>query len=117
MTSQSSVIRYAPMQSIDSTTFTGSFIPIGTATNPAARIFKIVNDSNVTVIISTDGITPHDVLPSTTFVLYDIGTNRGNSASETVLAPTQFYASASAGTGLLYIITLFAYTPQMTIPL
>jgi hypothetical protein len=117
MGAQSTVIKYYPIQTINSATFTGSYLPIGSPTIYPSRIFKIVNDSSVLVFISTDGVTNMDVLPPSTFVLYDVGTNKGLPTPEFDLPPTQFYASGVAGTGSVYVVTLYANTPTVQIPL
>ncbi len=117
MVAQSTKIVYEALKSIDSATLTGSYQPIGSPSTHPARIFKIVNGSSVVITISTDGSTDQDVLPAGTFVLYDIGTNKGQSAPEFCLPPTQFYVKGTAGTGLIYVVVLFADTPQMNIPL
>jgi hypothetical protein len=117
MGSQSTLIAYNPMQSIDSATFTGSYIPLGGPTPTTCRIFKIVNTSNVLITVSTDGVTDMDVLPTNSFVLYDLGTNRGNPSADTALGQnTQFYVSGEAGTGLVYLVTLYASTPFQQVP-
>lgn len=115
---QSTVISYETIKSIDSATFTGAYQAIGTATSHEARIFKIVNNSNVGVTISVDGTTDGDFIPASTFVLYDLGTNRGNPTSSLVLQnKTQFYVKGAAGTGLVYVVVLYGNTPSQTIPL
>lgn len=117
MGSQSTLITYNPMETIDSGLFTGSYLPLGTPVPTTARLFKIVNNSNVLITVSTDGVTDMDVLPANSFVLYDLGTNRGNPSADTALGQnTQFYVSGSAGTGLVYLVTLYASTPSQTIP-
>lgn len=117
MGSQSTVISYLPLQSVDSATFTGSYIRLGVPTTLPCRIFKILNNSNVIVTVSTDGVENMDILPANSFTLYDLGTNRGNPGAELCLQEgTQFYVSASAGTGLVYLVTLFAKTPQQIVP-
>jgi hypothetical protein len=115
---QSTVIAYEAIKSIDSATFTGSYQAIGTATAHEGRIFKIVNNSNVGVTISTDGSTDMDFIPASTFVLYDLGTNRGNPTASLVLQKgTQFYIKASSGTGLVYVVVVYGNTPTQTIPI
>lgn len=117
MGSQSTVITYNPMQSIDSTTFTGSYIPLGIPIPNTSRIYKIVNNSNVLIKVSINGTTDMDVLPANSFVLYDLGTNRGNPSADTALPQgTQFYVNGPAGTGLVYLVTLFANAPTQTVP-
>ena|SRR5580765_7356656 len=115
---QSTVVTYEALKSIDSATFTGSYQAIGTATTHEARIFKIVNNSNVGVTISLDGSTDMDFIPPATFVLYDLGTNRGNPTASLVLQRgTQFYIKGAAGMGLVYAVVMYGNTPTQTIPL
>lgn len=115
---QSTVITYEALKSIDSATFTGAYQAIGAATSHEARIFKIVNASNIGVTISLDGSTDMDFIPPSTFVLYDLGTNRGNPTASLVLQKgSQFYIKAAAGTGLVYAIVMYGNTPTQTIPL
>lgn len=112
MPAQSTVIEYETLRSIDSATFTGVYVPVGTVTTHPARIYKIVNDSNVAITISLDGLTDMDFVPPGTFVLYDIGTNRGNPSPELNLAQnTQFYVKGAAGAGLVVIVVIYASTP------
>ena len=58
--------------------------------------------------ISTDGVTDHDIVPANTFVLYDVGTNKSTPVPSLELPPTQFFAAGEAGTGLVYVVTLYA---------
>lgn len=117
MVAQSTVLAYEAVKSLDTATLTGTYQAIGAASTHPARVFKIVNNSNVLVTISTDGITDHDIIPASTFVLYDIGSNRGHPAPELNIPPTQFYAKGSSGTGLVYVIILYANTPNPGIPI
>lgn len=117
MVANSTTITYGTIRSIDSATFTGSYQTVGTPTLQPARIFKIVNNSTMDVTVSLDGTNDNDFLPKGTFVLYDVGTNRGNSAPELCLPPMQIYVKGSAGTGLVYFVVLHANTPKPTIPL
>lgn len=115
---QSTVATYEALKSIDSATFTGSYQAVGIATTHEARIFKIVNDSNMGITLSLDGITDMDFIPPSTFVLYDLGTNRGNPTASLVLQRnTQFYVKGASGSGLVYAIVMYGNTPTQTIPL
>lgn len=114
----STILQYETLRSLDSATLAGSYLPIGTPLADAARILKIVNVSNVTVTISTDGTNDMDILPGGSFVLYDAGTNRGNAAPCMTFAKgTQFYAKGSVGVGLIYLVSLYGYTNPQTPPL
>jgi hypothetical protein len=101
-----SQILYQPMQSIDSSTFSGSYQALGAPLVHPSSIVKIVNNSTVNVTISTDGINDMDFVPANGFVLYDYTTNAPPSDSSGVYAPQgrQYLVKGSAGTGLVYLV-------------
>lgn len=117
MGAQSTEIIYEQLKSISATTFNGTYQPLGVASTHPARIFKIINASTVPITLSVDGVNDYDYLPENSFVLYDMGTNRGNPASETCLPPTQFYVKSSVGAGAVYAVILYANTPNTQVPL
>lgn len=116
---QSTALAYDPIKSFDSATLTGSYQLLGAVTAHEARLYKLVNNSNVSVLISIDGgTTDHDVVPAGTFVLYDVGTNKGGSSPGLQLPKgTQFMLKGAAGVGLIYAVVLYANTPTQTLPL
>lgn len=115
---QSSTIKYEALKSVDSATFAGSYVALGTPTAHEARILKIVNASNVAVTFSTDGSTDMDVLTAGASTIYYLGTERGNPSPTSVLPKgTQFYAKGAAGVGLVYVVVMYGDTPSQTIPL
>jgi hypothetical protein len=98
-------IAYETLQSIDSATFAGSYLRLGHATQFPGSIVKMVNNSNVLVTVSIDGVNDHDVVPANGFWLYDYTTNKAS--SEPVAARdqgTQYFVKGSAGTGLVYLV-------------
>ena len=114
MTSQATVVLPEVLRSIAASTFTGSLQALGTPLANSARLVKFVNNTNQTVLVSWDGINDHDVLPSGSFALYDFTSNRGNPSPYLAAAQgTQFYVSASAGTGTFYCVVFYGHTsPQ-----
>lgn len=107
-----------PLRSINSTTFTGSYLPVGDAFESPVRLLSIKNNTTVVVTISFDGVTDHDFIPIGSFVLYDFGTNRGTSADALDLPEaTQISVKAAAGTGSLFVTSFAAVNPTFTIPL
>ena len=110
MSGQSTALLYDTMRSLDTSTLSGSYLPIGTPLTYSGRIVKIINASNVSITISTNGSTDMDIVPSGSFTLYDAGTNRGNS-SPCMFFPkgTQFSAKGSVGTGSVYLVCLYGY--------
>jgi hypothetical protein len=95
-----------PLSSINSATFTGAYqllTPAAGLANPAIML-HLVNDSNVSVTISYDGVGDHDyLLPST-----DRELNFQNNASPQNFAAalaqgTKIYVKGAAGAGLVLL--------------
>ena len=104
-----------PMLTINSASFSGSYLPFLNSlsattpiTNPS-RILLLINGSGVIVTISWDGTTDHLVLlPGAAFV-FDESANSVSEATLTTAGGTQFYAKGSASTGLVYLSTFYAF--------
>lgn len=100
-------IDWETLRSIDSTTFTGLYQALGTPLVNASYKLKMVNNSNVTVTVSRDGVNDIDICPAGGFWLYDATqTHR----YEMMSAHTQLYvkgAAAMANDGFVYLVSLF----------
>lgn len=117
MGAQSTVMLPETLRSIAASTFTGSYQAVGTALANSARLIKFVNNTNQLVTVSWDGTHDHDILPSDSFALYDLTSNRGNPSPYLAAAQgTQFYVKASSGTGSFYVVALYAYNSSVTLP-
>jgi len=65
----------------------------------------MVNNSNVLVLVSIDGVTAIDVCPPNSFWLYDEAITK---PYEALPANTQiFVKAATPGTGLIYLVTQY----------
>lgn len=95
------------LRSIDSATFTGSYQNLGTPLVNSSYICKLVNNSNVLVTISIDGVNDMDVAPANSFWLYDEGKTGASAAMPALPAGTQFRVKGSAGVGLVYLVTQY----------
>lgn len=104
-------ISFEVLRTLDSSTMASSstYYNIGTKLDNASYKLKIVNNSNVLVTISIDGINDYDVIPKTSYVLYDNSQAQMSTANlPSIPAGTQFSAkAASAGEGLIYLTTQF----------
>lgn len=101
---------YEPLRSVDTSTLSGSYVPLGTALAYPASIVKLVNNSTVPVTVSTDGINDMDIAPTDSFFLYDVTTNGpSNGGDDGIFIPqgTQYLISGSAGTGLVYLVVQY----------
>lgn len=113
---QSANVVFNPLISFDSADLTGAYVNFGSFTY-AARIIHIVNDSNEDVLFSFDGgVTDHLFVKAGTFLLYDFGTNRGNSAPGLEIAPTAIMINGSAGMGDIYCMSIAAISPTNVYP-
>jgi hypothetical protein len=117
MGAQSTVLKWDLLRSIASSSVSSSYAAVGTAFTYPARLVKIVNNSNEDVTVSDDGTNARDYIPAGAFSLYDIGTNRGNSSPEANFQQgTQIYVKGTGGTGNIYVVVIYAYSPTNTIP-
>lgn len=92
---------------IDSATFTGAYQTIGSALTHPACLVKFVNDSNVLVTVSWDGINDHDILPQNSFALYDITSDTQREEGLYIAEGTQFYVKGAVGAGSVYLVVLY----------
>jgi len=99
-------LNWEPLRSIDSATFTGSYQLLGTPLNHPSYILKIINNSNVLITISIDGVVDVDVVPAGSFVLYDEDTS-GIPTPEAIPQGTQFFVKGNAGAGSVYLVTQY----------
>lgn len=102
-------LQYDVLRSINSATFTGSYQAIGTPLTYPTSLVRLVNNSSVSVTISTDGVNDNELVPLNSFVLYDVTANTPANGDDAIFIPkgTQFYAKAAAGVGFFYIVSLY----------
>jgi hypothetical protein len=101
-------VNWEPLRSIDSSTFTGNFMRVGSPLVYPSYVLKMVNMSSVLVTISIDGVTEIDVAPANSFWLYD---EQKTQSHEAVPAGTQVYVKGVSGSGLVYLVTQYLITP------
>ena len=100
-------IAWETLRSIDSATLAGSYVALGTPLAHPSYICKLVNNSNVLLTISIDGINDVDVAPANSFWLYD-ESKVGISGSFPALPQgTQIMIKGAAGVGLIYLVSQF----------
>lgn len=97
-------IAFENLRTLDSSTLTGSFIPLGTPlTNPSYKL-KMVNRSLVDITVSIDGTNAIDVCPSNSFWLYD---EQYTQYVEGLPSGTQIYVNGTASTGNIYLVAMY----------
>lgn len=108
--SYTSRIAWETLRSVNSTTFVGTYLPLGGPLLFPSYICKLVNNSNVLVTISIDGLNDVDVAPANSFWLYD-ESKVGTSGSFPALpAGTQIFVKGSVGSGFVYLVSQYIIT-------
>lgn len=97
-------LAWETLRSIDSATLTGSYQALGVPLVHPSYILKLVNNSTVLVTVSIDGATDIDVAPLGSFFLYDATKGQFH---ETFPQGTQFFVIGTAGTGLIYLVSVY----------
>jgi len=105
--SYTSRIAWETLRSIDSATLVGAYLAVGIPLANPSYILKMVNNSNVLVTISIDGIQDIDVLPANSFWLYDEGKVGSMSSLPSMPAGTQIFVKGAAGIGSIYLVTQY----------
>jgi len=104
-------VTWETLRTIDTATMSSAttYYAIGTALAHPSYKLRLVNASNVLVTISIDGVNNVDVLPAGSAVLYDESQAQfPNAFLPSVPQGTQFFAkSATAGTGLVYLVNQY----------
>jgi hypothetical protein len=107
-------IAWEKLRSVDTSTSpfsTGVYTNLGTPLLFPSYICKLVNNSNVLVTISTDGINDMDVSPGGSFWLYDESKVGIEGAFPALPAGTQIMIKGpgSAGAGLIYLVSQYIF--------
>jgi len=87
---------------------TGVYTALGVPLAHPSYILKLVNNSNILVTISIDGVNDVDVAPSNSFWLYD--ESEGNQSYPAMPQGTQIYiksGTGAAGVGLVYLVSQY----------
>lgn len=109
MSSPSNKLLAIPLLSINSTGFNGAFQLVGKLPQPI-RLLRVVNNSNVTVIISFDGSHDHDLIPSDTEFQLPAGALAFSSNySCAIAANTPVYIKGTAGMGNSGSVSISGY--------
>lgn len=109
--SQTNRITWEVLRTLDTSTMSSSstYYNVGTALLRPSYKLKMVNNSNVLVTVSIDGVSDYDVCPAGSFWLYDETQAQINTSSSPAIPQgTQISCKAtSAGTGLIYLVSQY----------
>lgn len=86
----------------------GTYAAIGTALSNPSRILYIVNTTDVLLTFSFDGITDHFVIPSQSYILLDVTSNKTLTGGALNISEGQkIYVKGSPTLGTVYLSTFF----------
>jgi hypothetical protein len=100
-------LAWETLRVLDSATLSGSYQALGTLLLFPSYILKLVNNSNVLVTISIDGLNDIDVAPSNSFWLYDEGKVGSAGAYPALPKGTQIFVKGSVGVGSIYLVSQY----------
>ncbi len=89
-----------------------AYAAIGASFANPVRIIKLTNLTNVSILFSFDGVNDHSILPSNSFTLYDLTTNKVRDDGFFVAQGTVVYAkqgpAGAPASGAVYVETVYA---------
>lgn len=105
-------VRFEPLRSLAFGSITGTYAGVGLPFSNPVRILKFSNETDVTVLVSINGVDDHDVVAGNGFCLYDFASNKAQSAG--LLEQPQgdrIYVKAASGLptlGTFYVTVIYA---------
>lgn len=88
------------------------YTALGTPLLHSTRYLKFTNTTDVTLMVSWDGVHDHFVFPANSFDVIDVSTNKVKTDAAFVAQGTQFWVkrvSGAATTGAMYLSVLYGY--------
>lgn len=108
LTKNKTNMKYETRRDFAGSSLTSSYQTWGSALSHAARIVKIINNTNKDLDISTDGTNDMDIAVTSTGAVTDVCAGRNMDEGAYFPAGTQFYVKASAaGTGTAYLVIMY----------
>ena len=112
MASSSLAVRVLPeeLRSLAFGDISGSYAALGDPLAHPARIMLFQNATDKDVLVSWDGVTDHMMVPVQSFILVDVGTNKGIGSEFAVAQETQFYVKdtgVATTLGAVYLTVLY----------
>jgi hypothetical protein len=99
-----SAVKAINLSSLDAAGLTGGYDVINAGLSHSCFKLRFINDSNVAVGISFDGVNTHDYIRSASDFTLDFQNNAGPSGYRAMMAKgTKVYLIGVAGKGLIYL--------------
>ncbi|SRR6266403_326267 len=106
MASLNSALRIVPetLKSLAFGAISGTYAGIGSAFSNPVRIMHVLNNTDVLITFSVDGVNDHWVLPTNSFLLLDLTANATSIAGASYIGVgTRVYAKGAPGSGSVYV--------------
>lgn len=108
MTALSVRLEFEPLRTIAFGDISGIYAGIGTAFSNPCRSLYIVNDTDVLLTFSDDGVNDHFVIPATSYILLDVGSNKTTlGGSLNIAQGTRIYVKGTPTMGNVYLTTMY----------
>lgn len=98
-----------PLRTVAFGSITGSYTVVGTPLSHPARIVLFQNTTDMNLVISWDGVNDHMYVVADSFILLDVGTNKGISSEFCIAQNTQFYVKYASAPSLGSLIVSVFY--------
>ena len=90
------------------TGISSAYAPIGAGLKYPGRLYYLVNTTDVLLTFSWDGVTDHFVVPSGSYILIDVTSNRTeNGGSFAIDQYTITYVKGGPGSGSVYLTSFY----------
>jgi len=103
---------FEPLRSLGFAGIGAAYAAIGTPLLNPARIIKITNNTDANLLVSTDGVTDHDIAIAQTLILLDVCANNASSAGYMEFPKgMQIFVkqeTAAPTSGNIYVTTIYA---------
>jgi hypothetical protein len=108
MTALSVRLQFEPLRTIAFGDISGVYAPIGTPFDNPCRLLYIVNNTDVLLTFSDDGVNDKFVIPAGSYILIDIGSNKAIlGGSLNISQGTTIYVAGTPSMGNVFLTTAF----------
>ena len=99
-----------PVRSLAFGSISGTYAGIGTPLTNPSRIYWLQNNTDVLLTFSWDGVVDHFVLPTGSFVLLDVTSNRtDNGGALNVASGQRTYVKGTPTVGGVYLSSFYGF--------
>ena len=103
------VVSVDSLRSLGFASISGTYTAVGIPFAHPMRVIKIVNGCDTDMIISFDAVNDNDIIPASSFALYDISANEAGTDGWFFRTGTQVYVKqvSAPASGTVYVTTMY----------